>query len=292
MDLTERDIGCLLELSEVGLLDTLLIWHRHYTPTDAGLRYCQRRLRQFADASLVEAIQPPYNVKSKFKKICTFYRLTPEGADVLYEATGREAARTGRSDPPGTNTLLHRLGCVRFRLCFDEACHEANISTTWTMEQDRYPNSQRHFPKRRQFLLYESWEAKGRRISVYPDAAVLLELPSDRPSHILAIIEYDRSTETHKQLLEKATGLARYLSPTDRPYRAIWPQLADNHAPRILFVCPSPERQRNIAETFADSRIAPLIRIASESDLSPQTAVREAVWMDTQGNRKAIWPRQ
>jgi hypothetical protein len=44
-------------------MDTELIWQRHYTPTESGLKYCQRRLRKFAQEGITEIIDPPYNVR-------------------------------------------------------------------------------------------------------------------------------------------------------------------------------------------------------------------------------------
>jgi hypothetical protein len=63
MELSERDQGALCELGELGLMDTELIWQRHYTPTESGLKYCQRRLRKFAQEGITEIIDPPYNVR-------------------------------------------------------------------------------------------------------------------------------------------------------------------------------------------------------------------------------------
>jgi hypothetical protein len=169
-------------------------------------------------------------------------------------------------------------------LTIDQGCQHAGIKTSWIMEQDRYPRAERNWPKRRQFVLYDSWEERGERISVHPDAAVLMELPGDAKWQILGLLEFDRSTETHKELLDKMPGYRRLLLGRDKSYRKPWSQIdprQDRDVPRILFVCPSKERQSNIARTFGPTPIAPFLRVAVASALTPESVIHEPVWCDT-----------
>lgn len=276
----ERDKQLLSELGELGLLDTDTIRERHF-PSDKSRRACPKKLAQYESLGLVRsaAIQ----LKGKDSKV---WILTPRGAGEVARLTGHEPTRPGRSDPPKPSKLLHRLGVVRTRVALDDAFAAAGLPTpTWLMEQDTYPGANVSDPAPRRFLLYESFGRDSTLVTCNPDAACSAQLP--RGWQLVAYFEYDRSTETTARVAAKLPGYATLLA--QRTYRQHWPDVADRHIVRILFICQSPQRVANLRQAFDQSPIQRYIRFAVERDLGePGELLTRPIWYDHEGERRSI----
>lgn len=99
-----RDFSILAELGEVGLLDTDTIWQRHF-PLDQSGQACRRRLRLLADHGLTQTIHISVASTAGLGRLPILHRLSPEGAEYLFEETGIKAlrppaARMSRSQRP------------------------------------------------------------------------------------------------------------------------------------------------------------------------------------------------
>jgi len=297
IEFTDRDIAALAELGEVGLMDTPMLYLRHYARkedgTTAGDKYCQRRLAAFGDAGILESrsftVTEHRDGASRGKrnprKLPTIHRLTIAGADLVKERTGIVPKRPGRSEMPEAATVLHRLGVVRTRIAFDDAYGQMNLpKPAWIMEQDQNPDAKPEDRRDQKTILYESF---GKGIRCYPDASALLHIPGDPPGHVALYLEYDRSTEGQKQILDKLAGYDTLLHPSNYVYRRHWPGV-DIAFVRVIFVCRSSQRIDNLIEWTRPRFAAGYFRFALEADLDPTKLLTEPIWIDIGGQLRSI----
>jgi integrase len=74
---TDRDLAALNELGEVGLMSTEMIAVRHFNATKESQRkYCQKRLRQFKNAGIVETTALTIHAEKGVRKLPHVHRLT------------------------------------------------------------------------------------------------------------------------------------------------------------------------------------------------------------------------
>jgi hypothetical protein len=290
-----KDTAALEELGEVGLMTTDMLLKRHYAAKDPQgkepHKYCQRRLREFKTAGILESYKFSIDTDAGPRKLPSVHRLTVAGADKVEELTGRRPRRPGRSAPPSPTTLLHRVGVVRVRLAISDACALAGLpGPAWIMEQDRYPDAKPTEPAHQQFILREAFGHGAQRVVCNPDAAFLLELPGEPPWRLCGYLEYDRSSEGKDQIQSKLPGLATLVHPARRLYRRHWGTI-DRDFARVLFVCRSAERIENISAWLRAMPGAEHVRLASERDLDPQHVLTQPVWSTVLGEKKAILHR-
>lgn len=285
-----HELETLILVGRVGIVTTPMILDRIYRPaTNGAKKYAERRLRQLAAHGYLELNRVTLNTAQGPRRLSNFFRLTPEGADIVREMAHIESARIARSDPPQPMTLQHRLGVVRVRLAFDDACASLGLPAPhWIMEQDMFPNTKIGDPAHQRFILYEVFPGNDQsRITCRPDASVLLQLPG-QPSYKLALyLEYDRSTESEKRLRKsKPAGYAALLGSGNQHYRRHWPE-AD--FARVLFVVRSRQRRQNLMEWFRDLPGAENYRFVVEKDLQPERLLTgDNIWTDVTGRFRRI----
>ena len=143
---------------------------------------------------------------------------------VIEQQTGQAPRRPVRSDPPSPGTVLHRLGVVRTRLAIDDAFAVANLERpAWIMEQDQNPDARPDSPAHKRYVLYEAFGRGDERVTCRPDASAWLKLPGNPPWNLVLYVEYDRSTQTHTEMLQKKVpGYATLLHPCNRGHRRHW----------------------------------------------------------------------
>ena len=296
--LTDRDFAALAELGELGLMDTDLLFDRHYSVKADGTpvkdsKSCRRRLGDIELHGWVESKSPtviesvtPDGPRVPRKKPSIF-RLTVAGADMVEQRLGVRPPRPGRSEMPGLETALHRLGVVKTRLVFDDAHRqEGRPVPTWIMEYDTYPDWKPKAKKHEQFILAETFRADGKSISCRPDASVLLQLPGDPPAQVALYLEYDRSTEGEDQITRKLAWYAT-LFHNRGPCRH-WPD-AVACFPRVAFLCPSLQRIENIARWGRNHPGMAYCRFAVHKDCTPNSVLRQPIWLDAALRPRALF---
>lgn len=281
-----RDFSILAELGEVGLLDTDTIWDRHF-PLDQTGQACRRRLRLFADHGLTQTIHIAMAYSGTPGRLPILHRLTPDGAEYLLDETGIKASRPGRSDVPKPATLFHRLGMVKVQLAVNDACELRHLfKPQWIQEYDiapPLPNDTR-LPQR--FLLRREFAGQNRTnvITCWPDAACLLPVPhQDRIWHLAVLWEFDRATETLKQVIAKLAGYERFIAQQE--WKRIFP-MADSI--RIFFVVPSTDRIQNIATAAKNSPAASFLRFAVTAEVSAASVLTAPIWRTIAGEHRAV----
>jgi hypothetical protein len=280
-----RCLKLLPELGELGILDQPMIRRRHF-PLDESGRACPKKLRQYEDHGLV--LRHDVDVATK-KEAGTYivYRLTNKGADEIERLTGKRPKRAGGTKPPEALTLPHRLGVLHTRLAFDDACESHGLPhPDWVLEWDRNPEAAAIAELSERIILNHSFQHPGRRVSCWPDAAFRLKLPLDPPWELLGHVEYDRSSMTHREILEKLDGYSELLE--SRGYLEHWPHVAERHVARVLFVCQSEERINNLCETLATHPAGSFVRFATVESLVPDQLLTSSIWQAPDGRRRAI----
>jgi hypothetical protein len=272
----DRDIRMLWEAGEVGFIDEALA--RRYFPDDASGKACPKKLRQYVQIGLMEELT---------LRDTTVYRLTRFGIDEVERLTGERPKRAGRGDPPKDDTLLHRLGIIRVRFALDDACRLAGLELPeWIMEYDPLPGAKATDSLPRRIILCEEFQtAAGKPVTCWADGAARLRFPTSSPWELAAYIEYDRSTMTHAQMREKFSAWEKFFA--EQAHRRHWPELGQ-HIVRLLILCRSLERIKNISETLAESPIASQVRLATEDSLRPEALLTDPIWLDVTGELRAI----
>lgn len=296
IQLSDRDLRALIEVGELGLASTDMIHRRHYEPGESGLKYCQRRLRAFVEMGWIEShsftLQENSGGKRRPRKLPSVHRLTLDGAKMIEATTGKIPKRPARSDPPSPQNILHRLGVVRTRLAISDAFAAAQLlKPAWIMERDQYPDAPPDAPFHKRFILYEAYGHGNERVTCRPDASAWLRLPGDPPWNLILYLEYDRSTETHAQILvTKVPGYATLLHPTNRFYRQHWPDIVPlgRDFSRVAFVCQSEERIANLSHAMQGLPGAENVRFITDAELDHAELLTAPLWRTTNGDRKAM----
>ena len=288
--LQPRDVSLLGELREVGLLDTPTLHDRHF-PADRTGKACLRRLALYARHGLVEPISPSVSFGlPRGGRLPAIHRLTPRGADVLCSFTG-ETGRRVPSGSPKPETLLHRLGCAQLQLLLRDGCRLAKLPPpTWIGEYETRPGASIRSPLPERFMLCQSYAHSTGRWTCWPDAAALVRIPDIRApagaTHPLVMLfEYDRSTETLKQVAGKVPGYEQLVTRGD--WRRFWPDLVKPTV-RVFFLTRSEERIENIVAAIRDLPGADVFRFAVLASLTPATFFTDALWHTCQGDCRAI----
>lgn len=278
LHLQPRDLQALLELGDVGLMSSDQLFPRHYCPPGESVTrvYFHRRMRALAAANLIDKTTVVLSGNRGVQKQPAVYRLTTGGADELEKLTGIEAERVARSEAPSAQTLLHRVGVTETLLAFkDAAVKEGLPPARWLLEGDREPNSQKGQPRHEQFILMEAYQIGRDRFTCRPDACVALERSDPKRHTLLGYIEYDRSTEGQDQILRtKTRGYEEMLKA--RAFERHWPGVIEPVA-RILFVCRSKERIRNLHDWLGRSPIARMYRFTLHEHLN-ENLLRDPIW--------------
>jgi len=271
-----RDVHLLAEMGEVGIFSEPFA-RRHF-PDDHSGKACPKKLRQYVQIGLVEEL--------KLRDI-TIYRLTPFGIEEVERLTGHRPKRAGRGEPPKDDTLLHRLGMIGVRLTFDDACRLASFDMPqWIMEYDPVLDTQATDPLSRRIVLCEEFRTAGGELrTCWADAAARLRFPTNPPWELAAYFEYDRSTMTHAQMRDKFAAWEQFFA--QRAHQGHWPELG-RHIIRLLIVCRSKERIKNLSETLADSPLAGQVRMATEASLRPEALFTEPIWQTVDGQQLAM----
>jgi len=286
---TERDQGLLTELGEVGLMSTAMLVERHFRgfakPADAH-RSFRRRLRLFEAVGLIESTQVAVRHRSGSTNLA-IHTLTAPGAELVAELTGARPRRAATSLDLSPVTLPHRLGVIATRLAFDDAFRAARLSPPdWIHEYDLCPGVDPRSSNQEKFILYEAFQQGGQRLVCWSDAAGRITLSGQPGHHLLVYLEYDRSTETAKQLAAKAEPFD--LLVRERRYEQHWPSLAGQVTVRVLFVCRSHQRVGNAIDAIRPEPGAELFRFATYDDLKPFTLLTAPIWRTTAGEFRAI----
>lgn len=281
---TQRDLALLVELGEAGLMSTPMLIERHFRglakASDAE-RAFRRRLRVFQQLGLVESAVVAVQHRTGSSRL-GIHTLTAAGAEFITAATGNCPRRPGTSLLLSPVTLPHRLGVIRTRLLFDDACRAAGIaSMDWVHEYDLRRGADPKSPNQHKFVLYEAFERSGERLVCWPDAAARLRISGEEDHQLLVYLEYDRSTETAKQLAAKAKPFD--LLVREHRYRGHWTDMTGQATVRVLFLCPSRERLVNAVEAIRSEPGAGLFRFATFADLHPPTLLTKPLWRTTAG---------
>lgn len=286
--LQPRDLALLTELRDVGLLDTTTLHDRHF-PADRTGKACLRRLALYARHGMVEPIAPSVSFGlPRGGRMPAIHRLTPRGAEVLGSFIG-DTGRRVASGSPKPETLLHRLGCAQLQLLLRDACTLAKLSPpTWIGEYETRPGASIRSPLPERFVLCQTYALPTGRWTCWPDAAALVSIPapaSSEPHPLVLLFEYDRSTETLKQVAGKVPGYEQLVARGD--WRRFWPELVKPTV-RVFFLTRSEERIRSVAAAIRELPGADAFRFAVFMRLKPATFFTDAVWQTCQGDCRAI----
>lgn len=285
--LQTRDVDILATLGIVSLLDTQTI-HERFFPNDQTGEACRRRLRLLERHHLTQSFELALTRTRKKGRLPAVHRLTEQGAEVVAQETGQMPLRYARSDVPRqSQTVMHRLGMAKIILALNDACRTAGIERPdWVLEYDPIPGASVQAPMSRRFrLCFQFAQSTSLRHTCWADAACRLTIPTkDRSWHLAIFWEYDRSTETHEQVLGKLPGYARF-SET-KAYRQLWP---DVDGVRVFFVVPSPGRRDNLITTLRDDPVAAVLRFGVVNELTSAQILTSPVWRTTEGDDRPIF---
>lgn len=287
LHLQPRDLACLTDLGELGLLNTEHAHSRHFP--DVSLRRCQQRLAEFASQGLTRTVPLVVWHAGRRGRVPTVHCLTERGAAAVAAVTGVRPRRFSRSDPK-PETLLHRLAMIEARLAFDDACRRLGLAQpAWLHEQDRHDESAEDECPSRQRVLYHEFPAREKPVTCQPDAACLVQIPRQpgqlETTPLILFWELDRSTESRKQAASKCVGYAALLERRD--YRRYWP--AAERAPvRVFWVCRSGQRIESLSAAFREHAVAQQFRFAVAGDLTADTTLTSPIWRTVDGQCREI----
>lgn len=225
-----------------------------------SLRRAQDRLRHLAQLGLIEAWYPPQ--PRGMGKASGHHTLTESGAQVVASLLGiaRSELRyvvRDEEDREQDAWLAHRIGVNEFFCALIEAGrnHDGHGLAKWVPE--------------RTVKTADGWiRPDGYGVYLHPDGALDFYL------------EYDRGTETTRQLANKLAG---YIGVARD-----WTEQEAEHFPCVLIVVPSHRRERVVAAAFVDA-LARFKRADKLAVLPFYVANEEA--LSQQGVLGLVWKR-
>lgn len=288
--ITDRDIDILSTLGELGFLDTETLHRRFWA--DASLRACQKRLKLFQSAGLSKAVQlQVWYADGPHGRLPTLHCLTEQGAATVTERTGERPLRVIKGEPK-PETLFHRLGIVKMRLAFDDACQASNLrQPQWVMEQDLRTDRKQGGSPSEHRLLYHVFRERGATVTCQPDAASVLRIPLDvadplgKATDLVCFFEYDRSSEGVRQATAKAGGYELLLASQE--YRRYFAEL-QTPAVRVFWVCKSRERIATLCQSLRDVAVARSYRFTTEAELFSKRVLLDPIWRTVQGEHRSV----
>jgi hypothetical protein len=223
-----------------------------------SIRRAQDRLRHLARRELIETWYPPQ--PRGLGKASGHHTLTERGAQVvaLFLGIGRSELRYVVRDQEDRNQdsyLAHRIGVNEFFCALIEAgrANEGHGLAKWIPE--------------RTVRTLDGW--------IRPDGYGVFLLPGGALDFYL---EYDRGTETTRQLANKLAGYIGIARD--------WTEQGAEHFPCVLLVVPNQRRERVGAAAFADA-LARFKRADKLSDLPFYVANEEA--LNQRGVLGRVW---
>ncbi len=281
---TKRDVALLAELGELGLLSAPMVLARHFTGfanEESAQRSFRRRMKRLIAHGLIDRSRVPLK-RVAASGLLAVYRLTAAGAELVAELTGSVPRRAGSAQPLNPVTIPHRLGIVTTRLAFDDAHRQLGLSAPeWLFEYDLHSEVTATATNDEKLVLYESFTVEGKRLVCWPDAAARIRLGSEPAHELLAYVEYDRSTESSRQIAAKSEPYWRLVR--ERRYLGHWPGPPGQHVVRVLFIVRSEERLQHVAAALRGTPGAELFRLATYADLQPETLLTAAIWRTVDG---------
>ena len=284
-----RDVSLLSEVGEVGLLDVETLWKRHFHADRSG-KACLRRLRLLCAHDLLLPISVSISFATEGRgRPRRLFRLTPRGAEVLEELTGRcDFHFSGKELRP--ETIMHRLGVAKLRLTVNDACALQKLpKPRWIGECDMVPGVHIEAKFSERFVICEKLPTPdGGYASCWPDASCSLRIPhpsAQGEATLLIYWEYDRSTETLTQVAGKIPGYQALL--TSVTYQKHWPDV-ERPAVRVFFVVQSEDRLHNICDAIKNLQGAEHVRLAVVKDLKSDRLLTAPIWKTIAGEARPI----
>ncbi|TWT51741.1 hypothetical protein KOR42_34280 [Thalassoglobus neptunius] len=285
--LQDRDLDILRELGQVLWMDTRLIQCRHFHSDRTG-EATRRRLRVLAANRIIESFDLQVTIRPGDGRMPRFHRLLPYAAELLVELTGVPPTRLLTSSPPKPHTVQHRAGMGETLLRFEDAREMKSLpESKWFLEYDRSESASGKSPFHERFTIcYSVLDNGGKSHRVWPDALSSLNVPmKGQVSQLVLAWEFDRGTETLKQIVEKLDPYALWIA--SRGYREQFPSSVDV---RVCFVLPSMRRLKSVIEATNMHPVAKFLRFVSFDEFTADRILSEPIWYDANGLAKRILP--
>lgn len=230
--LSERDLAILHDLENFRLLTTRQIQRLHFADghrtTSAGTRACTRVLSRLTDLGLITHLTRRIGGVRQGSAAMT-WQLAAAGDRLLRALKGRGHRR--RYGEPTTEFIEHTLEAAELAVRLRETARSGVIELT-TLQAERRAW--------RQFL-----GSHGAAVWLRPDLRAVTA-SDDFEQHWL--IELDRNTERAKHLDRKLGTYAAY-------YRSGAYQAAHDLFPTVLWVAPSTDRLRQLAQLASELKL-------------------------------------
>ncbi len=251
--LTPRDDDLITTLARVVVLEGETI-RRRWWPKDRSGKSHLQRLNKLRTIGLVDAHDLPIR-KTHGGRAPKFYSLSRLGAERVVELTGTPPLHRLSKDA-STQLIFHRLNVARFMLNVTDAARSFPLSDPeWILEQQTTPGVGRSAKVSQRFRVYEDFETNaGKTVACRPDVSGLVLVPGTNDASIHPLVLYgeiDNSTDSREQIENKLPGYFQLIRQGG--YGRHWSNLNGQQAHvRVLFVCKTMERVRNLIEFWVD----------------------------------------
>jgi hypothetical protein len=218
--ITARDIEVLKKLAECRVMTSAQIFDYLFPGPSASRG--RERLRYLLSLKLVRRLELPTLVSEGRKPYV--YTLTPRALEYIDDDVTIDVK-------PLTESYLflsHLLEVAEVNTQLSKACKQHGYPLKWYNELQLYKK-------------IDYFDVNGQQVSLIPDAVFEITTPVKTFRFVL---ELDRSKETGKIIEEKMVKYRFYFDGKPSVYEQRW---GDNIG-RVLFVCKSLERLRNIKE--------------------------------------------
>lgn len=233
--LTERDRSMLRDMIESRVVTLSQLTALHF----GGKReYAKKRLQRLKAVGYVAERKPRQNPGRFFSSMLSIGKAGFEAIadDPFVREEGMSWQDISSRLDYADNTLAHELEVVDMKVAFMQAVRTAGapILEEFSTFPGRYEFTTEHLERGTTFLLR-------------PDGYARISWPAFG-EHTL-FFEWDRSTEAHRRLGQKAYGYDRYFASGAF---ALWnrasPEERDRHRFTPVFILPNDERRNNTAE--------------------------------------------
>ena len=176
------------------------------------------------------------------------------------------------------------MGDVLLR--FNDACDAHKLpKSKWYLEYDAIAGAAPKSPfEDRYEICFSVIDHQGQKLRVWPDAMSSLSIPDKGKLSQLAFAwEYDRSTETQTQLVDKLEPYAIWIA--SKGYQQHYAQAVDI---RVCFVLQSRRRLKTTIDSCKNHRVAKYLRFVLIDDFTPDKILAAPIWYDANGKARRI----
>jgi hypothetical protein len=279
---TERDVAILRAVNRYRYMRTGQI-HRLLFSENKSIQSARKRLKLLFHNKYLGRIHPYLQKGNQEQNGDIAYYLGSKGSLAL-EDLGEHVFRYNKANQVKHHFLSHALDLSEFRLHLEraidqtEGIHLARFIADFELKEGTVKEA-----GKKRYRLYDEilHPISREKITVYPDAALILEAVGSNEKRLL-FLEIDRGTEGLEIIRKKLVGYHLYAK------NRVFMKYGSFDRFSVLFQTNSPKRAQNMIELVGSMICEPDILVTDYKQVNTETLLQKQIWFDKSGSQRSL----